>query len=98
MIAARQKHLKRPSKINDLQVGTWNVLSLFRSGAFPEGNQQVSRTAVKWLDSIEEDLKAMAIRNWRRTSQNQDQWQAIIKEAKIHHGLQWLQKNTENFG
>jgi hypothetical protein len=30
--AAGQKHQKEPSKITDLKVGTWNVLSLYRSG------------------------------------------------------------------
>jgi hypothetical protein len=32
-IAAGQKYLKRPSKIKDVQEETWNILSLYRSGA-----------------------------------------------------------------
>jgi hypothetical protein len=79
-------------------VGTWNVLSLYGSGAFPEGTQQVDRTAVRWLDSVEEDLKTVAVKNWWQNSRDQDQWQAIIKDAKVHHGLQRSQKNRENFG
>jgi hypothetical protein len=33
MIAARRKRVRRRSKMKALRVGTWNVLSLYRSGA-----------------------------------------------------------------
>jgi hypothetical protein len=45
------------------------------------------------MDSFEEDLKTTGVINWRRKSQDRDQWKAIVKEAKAHHGLQRLQKN-----
>lgn len=34
----------------------------------------------------------MGVRNRKRKSQNWDQWRAIMKEAKFHNGLQYLQK------
>jgi hypothetical protein len=53
----------------------------------PEGTRRIGRPASRWLDSIEEDFKIMGVRNWRRKSLDRDQWTAIVKEAKVHHGL-----------
>jgi hypothetical protein len=53
----------------------------------PEGTGRVGRPAIGWLDSIEEDLKIMGIRNWKRRTQDRDQWRAIVEEAKFHCGL-----------
>jgi hypothetical protein len=52
----------------------------------PEGTPWVGRTAVTWLDSVEEDLKITGVRNWRRKSQNRNQWRAIVEEAKVLRG------------
>jgi hypothetical protein len=50
MIAAGRKHLKRLSKIKDLQQeGTWNVLPLYRSGAL---RNLMEVLALRWLDSV----------------------------------------------
>jgi hypothetical protein len=53
----------------------------------PEGTQRIDVPAVTWLDSAEEDLKAMGVRNWRRKSQDREQWRAIVKEDEVHHGV-----------
>jgi hypothetical protein len=57
----------------------------------PEGTRRVNRPASRWLDSIEEALKIMGIRNWRRKSLDRDQWGATVKEAKVHNGL-WCRR------
>jgi hypothetical protein len=57
------------------------------NSAQTRGHPTVDRPAIGWLDSIEEDLRAMGVRNWRRKSQYRDQWKAIVKEANAHHGL-----------
>jgi hypothetical protein len=53
----------------------------------PEGIRRVGRPAIRWLDSIEEDLKIMGFRNWRRKTQDRYQWRAIVEEAKVRCGL-----------
>jgi hypothetical protein len=53
----------------------------------PEGTGRVGAPAIRWLDSIEEDLKIIGVRNWRRRTQDRDQWRAIVEEAKVHCGL-----------
>jgi hypothetical protein len=41
------------------------MLSLYRSGALPEGTRRVGRPAIRSLNSAEEDMKKMGFRNWR---------------------------------
>jgi hypothetical protein len=68
-------------------VGLYNVLALYRRGTLPEGTQEAGRPVIRWLDSVEEDLRTTVIRNWTQKSQDEEQWQAIIKEVKVHYGL-----------
>jgi hypothetical protein len=53
----------------------------------PEGARQVGTSAVRWLDSVEQDLKTTGVTNQRWKSVDRDQWRAIIKEVIAHHGL-----------
>jgi len=32
----------------------------------PKGNRRVGKPKVRWFESVEEDLKKMGVRNWRR--------------------------------
>jgi hypothetical protein len=53
----------------------------------PEGIRRVGKPRLRWVESVEEDLNTMGVRNWRRTSQDRDQWRTILEEAKVHRGL-----------
>jgi hypothetical protein len=50
----------------------------------PEDTGRVGRPAVRQLHSMEEDLKRMGFGNWRRMTQDRDQWRAIVEGAKVH--------------
>ena len=50
----------------------------------PEGTWQVGKPKLRWLESVEEDVKKMGVRNWRRERQNREQWRTILEEAKVH--------------
>lgn len=43
------------------------------------------RVKVRWLESVAEDLKNTE--NWRRKSQDWEQWRTILEEVKVHQGL-----------
>jgi hypothetical protein len=53
----------------------------------PDGTGRVGRPVIRWLNAIQEDVKIMGVRNWRRKTQDRDQWRAIVEEAKVHCGL-----------
>jgi hypothetical protein len=36
---------------------------------------------------VEEDLKNMDVRNWRRKSQDREQWRTNLEEAKVDQEL-----------
>jgi hypothetical protein len=34
--------------------------------------------------------------NWRRKSQDQEQWMTVLEEAKVHQGLQHQKKKKDD--
>jgi hypothetical protein len=38
---------------------------------------------LRWLESVEEDLKSMAVKNLRCKWQDQEQWRTSLEEAKV---------------
>jgi hypothetical protein len=40
------------------------------------------------LDVVENDLKKMGVRGWRKMDRDRDAWNVILKEARVLHGPQ----------
>jgi hypothetical protein len=38
---------------------------------------------LRWLDDVEDDIKALGIRRWRIKAQDRNEWTAIKREAKV---------------
>jgi hypothetical protein len=62
----------------------WSTKKLYSNK--PEGLRLVGRPRKRWLDEVEQNLKQMGVRGWRRRAQNRDEWRSILKEVKVHHG------------
>jgi hypothetical protein len=56
-----------------------NKLTLIK----PEGPRRLGKPKLRWLAPVEEDLKKMGVRNWRRMSQDREQWGAIFRRSKV---------------
>jgi hypothetical protein len=49
----------------------------------PEGRRKVGRPRLRWLDDVENDLRVMKIKRWRKKAQNREEWASVIKEVKV---------------
>jgi hypothetical protein len=52
----------------------------------PEGRRKVDRPRLRWLDDVENYLRVMKIKRWRKKAQNREEWAFVIKEAKVLKG------------
>jgi hypothetical protein len=49
----------------------------------PESRSDIGRPKLRWLDDIEDYIKALGIRRWRIRAQDRNEWTAIKSEAKV---------------
>jgi hypothetical protein len=49
----------------------------------PEGRRDIGRPKLRWMDDVEDDIKALGIRRWRIKAQDRNEWTAIKTEAKV---------------
>jgi hypothetical protein len=52
----------------------------------PEGRRKVDRPRLRWLDDVENYLRVIKIKRWRKKAQKREEWASIIKEAKVLKG------------
>jgi hypothetical protein len=52
-----------------------------------EGFRGVGKPKLKWLESVEGELKNF-LSNWRRESQDREQWRRVLEEATLNQGLE----------
>jgi len=53
----------------------------------PEGSRSVGRPRLRWTDDVREDLMRMGVTNWRIRARRRDEWQMVVKGAKVLQGL-----------
>jgi sorting nexin-29 len=52
----------------------------------PEGRRLPGRPRLRWLDDVEDDLKELGVRGWRRRAVDRVEWKKLLKEAKALKG------------
>jgi hypothetical protein len=45
------------------------------------------RPRKRWIAGIEEDLRIMGVRRWRKQCEERAEWKKITEKAKTHSGL-----------
>ena len=53
----------------------------------PGGRRRIGRPRLRWLDDMEDDLRKMKVKRWRTKAKDRQEWNSIIREAKILNGL-----------
>ncbi|GFX04120.1 uncharacterized protein TNCV_3972691 [Trichonephila clavipes] len=46
-----------------------------------------SRSNLKWVDGLENDLLVLRAKNWRTLARRRLAWKRLLEKAKAHHGL-----------
>ena len=49
----------------------------------PGGSRSRGRPKTRWLDGVEEDLRKIGCRNWKRIAQDRKAWRKVIEEVKV---------------
>jgi len=53
----------------------------------PTGRRNRGRPRKRWIEDIEEDIRIMGIRGWRKLCKERAEWKKINEKAKTHSGL-----------
>jgi hypothetical protein len=51
-----------------------------------EGKRSVGKPRKRWSGDVENDLKKMGVRGWRKIARDRDAWKLILKEVRVLHG------------
>jgi hypothetical protein len=49
----------------------------------PGGRRKTGRPSLRWLDCVEDDLKTLGVRRWRKRAEDREVWAIILKEAMV---------------
>jgi hypothetical protein len=49
----------------------------------PGGRRKPERPRLRWLDCVEDDLKTLGVRRWRKRAEYCEEWAIILKEAMV---------------
>jgi hypothetical protein len=49
----------------------------------PEGRKKPKRPRLRWLDCVEDDLKILGVRRWRKSVEDHEEWAIVLKEAMV---------------
>jgi hypothetical protein len=55
--------------------------------AKPDGRRRRGRPRKRWLDDLEEDLRKLGVKGWRRKAEGREEWRHVVKKAEALHGL-----------
>jgi hypothetical protein len=49
----------------------------------PVARREAGRPKLRWLDCIENDLKSMCVKRWRKKTEDRSVWAIILKETLV---------------
>jgi hypothetical protein len=53
----------------------------------PDGARSVGRPKMRREDGVVQDMRILAVKNWRKVTINRDEWAKPLKKARAHQGL-----------
>jgi hypothetical protein len=53
----------------------------------PDGERSGGRLKLRWEDGVDQDMRILGVKNWKKVTLNSDKWVQHLKKARAHQGL-----------
>ena len=51
------------------------------------GVRRVGRPKKRWEDGVDQDMRILEVKNWKKVALDRDEWAKLLKKARDHQGL-----------
>ena len=51
------------------------------------GKRKVGQRNIRWMDSVEQDLKNLGVQRWKRKAEDRNEWRRIVGAVKVCNRL-----------
>jgi hypothetical protein len=52
-----------------------------------DGVRRVGRPKMRWKDGVDQYMKILKVKNWKKVALDRDKWAKLLKKARDHQGL-----------
>jgi hypothetical protein len=53
----------------------------------PGGARSAGRLKLRWEDGVDQDMRILGVKNWKKVDLSRDEWAQLLKKARAHQGL-----------
>jgi len=53
----------------------------------PDGIRSVGRPKLQWEDGVDQYIRILGVKNWKKVALDRDEWVKLLKKARAHQGL-----------
>jgi hypothetical protein len=53
----------------------------------PDGARSFGRPKLRWEDGVNQDMRTLGVKNWKKVALNRGKWAKFLKKARAHQGL-----------
>jgi hypothetical protein len=52
-----------------------------------DGVRRVGRPKIRWEVGVDEDMRILEVKKWKKIALDRDEWAEFLKKARAHQGL-----------
>jgi hypothetical protein len=52
-----------------------------------DGVRRVGRPKMRWEDGVDQNMRILEVKNWKKVALDRDEWAKLLKKARAHQGL-----------